>query len=106
MSKQLLGATAICVALFAATPALADRGHHKKHHGNHHARHAVVYHDTRYVPAPRVVYYRAAPAAYYSPRPVYVEQRPYYNNGYYNGYNWIAGAMVLGAVLHHADHHR
>ena len=105
MPWHLFMSTALCAALISA-PALADRKHHKGHHGHHDGnhreyRHDVVYREAYYVPARTVVHHYPAPPRYYAPAPVYVREYHHHDDAA----AWLGAAMLVGAVLHHADHH-
>ncbi len=105
MPWHLFMSTALCAALISA-PALADRKHHKGHHGHHDGhhqyRHAVVYREAYHVPIRTVVvHHYPAPPRYYAPAPVYVGEYHHHDDAAV----WLGTAMLVGAVLHHADHH-
>ncbi len=84
---KLLTGTVLSTMLFAAGPALADRGHDRghdnrhwqqsqhfdKHHGHHAPPHYVVRRDVHhyYVQRPAPRYYAPAYAPVYAPVPVY-----------------------------------
>lgn len=103
MRKHVFTSLARCAALVAATPVMADRDHrHRKHHGHYDAPRKVAYYETHYVPVRPVVRYREVPVRYYAPRPIYVVEEHHHDDA---AAKWIGGAILVGAILHHVDHH-
>ena len=125
MLTRLL-ATLTASAVLAATPALADRDRHHRHHGgDRYYREAYarpypvyreVYVETR--PVYREVYIeprRVYREVYVQPEPVYVSRsyyydQPRYEHHHYRGcdhddaWKWIGGSILVGAILHEAVH--
>lgn len=108
--RLFAGSLALCALLVAAPAALADRGHKYHRHHDHHGGHRHVVHRTVVHHRPAPVYYAPVRHVHYAPAPVYYHPAPrrvvhHHHHGCGHDYwKWVGGALVLGSILHHADH--